>query len=87
MLESAPPVQNLFASFGNEKSRIDYKILKELDTERYVFVYNGLIYNYNPELNLFVNQYENTMSVDSAIDLAIYMGYDSKIFKNYKELP
>lgn len=66
---------NLNASFGNERSRIDYKILKSIKHNCPVFSYNGLIYTYLPKENIFVNQYMRTMEVNVAKKLASEMGY------------
>jgi len=82
MLENAPPLQNLFASFGNEKSRIDYRILKESGNDYSRFLYNGLFYKFFPEVNMFVNQHGYGMPYEKALSLAISMGFTEKDLKN-----
>ena len=75
MLNTGDPLQNLYASFGNERSRIDYRIIKNLNNKYSIFLYNSLYYKFFPESNIYVNQYGYGMPYEMAIKLAQDMGY------------
>lgn len=43
------------------------------------FSYNGLIYSFNPEINMFVNQYGHSIEISQAVSLMSLSQYESFI--------
>lgn len=81
-MEKENSLKKLFSSFGNEKNRIDFRIIKESEEKYSKFLYNSLFYTFYPEINMYVNQYGYGMPYEKAINLAKYMGYDEKDLTN-----
>lgn len=86
MFNKYNPIHLFFASYGNELSRVYYKpVLKESRNTSSPsissFTYNGLVYSFNAELNMFVNQFGHAMDYAQAISLAASMGYADQEFE------
>ena len=83
MLNRYNPLHMFLASYGNELNRIDYRILKESrsSSSPSSFSYNGLVYSFNPDLNMFVNQFGHSMDYAQAVALAASLGYSEQEFE------
>jgi hypothetical protein len=83
MLNRYNPLHMFLASYGNELNRIDYRILKESKSSSSPssFSYNGLVYSFNPDLNMFVNQFGHAMDYAQAVALAASLGYSEQEFE------
>jgi len=83
MLNRYNPLHMFLASYGNELNRIDYRILKESrnSSSPSSFSYNGLVYSFNPDLNMFVNQFGHAMDYAQAVALAASLGYSEQEFE------
>lgn len=90
MFNKYNPMHMFFASYGNELNRIHYKpILRESRNSNNPsltsFTYNGLLYTFYPELNMFVNQFGHAMDHEQAVALANSMGYGEQEFEGFED--
>ena len=72
------------ASYGNELNRVDFRLLKENKQSSGSlanFSYNGLMYTFQPEVNMFVNQFGHAMDYAQAVALASSLGYSEAEFE------
>ena len=83
MLNQYNPLHMFLASYGNELNRVDFRILKESknSSSPSSFSYNGLLYSFNPDLNMFVNQFGHAMDYAQAVALAASLGYSDQEFE------
>lgn len=91
MLNRYNPIHLFLASYGNELNRIYYRpILKESKSSGNAslssFTYNGLVYTFQPELNMFVNQFGHAMDYSQAVALASSLGYAEQEFEGLADV-
>lgn len=84
MLNHYNPLHMFLASYGNELNRVDFRLLKENKQSSGSltnFSYNGLMYTFQPEVNMFVNQFGHAMDYAQAVALASSLGYSEAEFE------
>jgi|694.fasta_scaffold15594_8 hypothetical protein len=83
MLNRYNPLHMFLASYGNELNRVDFRMIKESKSSSSPssFSYNGLVYSFNPDLNMFVNQFGHAMDYAQAVALAASLGYSEQEFE------